>query len=177
MSRETTDRSMQMLKTALEMEEKGRKYYEKAAGTAHNELGREIFQMLGNYEVEHAERIQQIYESLKNGQGWKQELANFPVISDLGHIFARLAGQQKEHIRADTGDVEALGVGIDFESASIDFYEQHLSQAAEPLEKQFLKRMIEEERQHLNLLADMRMYYTDPESWLLEKSRGHLDGA
>jgi len=171
------DKAMQMLATALEMEEKGQEYYLKASQTTNNEMGREIWKLLADYEVQHMERIKEIYDSLKAGQGWREDLALFSVPTDLGQVFRRLAKNQKEHIRADTGDIEALGVGIDFESAAIKFYEDHSALAEDPLEKKFVDLMAEEERTHLNLLSDMKMYYTDPESWFMEKERAGLDGA
>ena len=171
------ERSLNMLATALEIEEKGKKYYEKAAATCRNQVGREVFEMLAGYEVQHMDRIREIHDSLKSGEAWSEKLAFFTVVSDLGGVFRDMTAKQKEHIRADTDDVEALGVGIEFESASVKFYEDQLELATEPVEKKFIELMAAEERVHLQLLADMRLYYTDPESWLLEKERAGLDGA
>jgi len=170
-------RSLEMLAAALEMEKKGKEFYDRATETCRNELGREVFQLLGDYEIKHLDRIRQIHESLEAGQTWSEGLAVFKLPPDLGRLFRRLAQQKTEHIRADTGDLEALGVGIDFESASVKFYEDQLRQAAEPLEKKFLELMAAEEREHLKILTDMRQYYTDPESWFMEKDRISLDGA
>ena len=47
----------------------------------------------------------------------------------------------------------------------------------DPLERKFSELMAEEERTHLSLLSDMKMYYEDPESWFMEKERSGLDGA
>ena len=174
---ESRGKSLQMLATALEMEEKGRKYYEEAVKTCRNEMGRDVFKLLADYEVQHARRIREIYDSLKGGQTWTGEVAEFEPVRDLGQVFRRLAKEQKEHIKADTGDVEALEVGIQFESASVKFYQDHLNTGDDPTEKRFLEHMVEEERAHLNLLSDMRQYYTDPESWFMEKERVGLDGA
>ena len=173
---QATDRSMIMLNTALELEEKGKKYYDQAAKTTKNKFGREIWKILADYELEHIQKIREIYDSLKGGGAWSEELASMTVSKDIGSVLRKLTEKQKEHIKADTGDVEALDVGVDFESASIKFYEDHLAQAEDHLEKKFIKAMVAEERGHLNLLADLRYYYTDPESWFMEESRAGLDG-
>ena len=54
-----------MLSTALDMEEKGMAYYEKALKTAENKLGRDIFAGLKEDEGKHMERIKKIYSSIK----------------------------------------------------------------------------------------------------------------
>ena len=73
--------------------------------------------------------------------------------------------------------MEALDIGIEFESAAIEYYENHLMKAEEPLERKFIEHLIEEEREHRRILEDLKYYYTDPEGWLMEKSRSGLDGA
>jgi rubrerythrin len=173
---EAQDRAKTMLTTALEMEEKGKQYYIKAAGTTKNELGREIWKLLADYEDKHTAKIKEIYDLLQGGQGWREEVAAMPVVSDLSQVFQKLAQQQKEHIKADTGDMEALGVGIEFEQASVKFYEDHLTRTEDPVEKKFTEAMVAEERGHLNLLTDMKFYYEDPEAWFMEKEKVGLDG-
>ena len=174
---ETNERALSMLDMAMKMEEKGRKYYEEAAAKTKNPVGRDIWKLLAGYEVEHMSRIREIYSSLQNDKHWKKEQADFEPAADLSGMLRDLAARQAQHIRADTGDMEALQVGMDFESASVKFYEEHLSGAADDMEKKFLKAMVSEERVHLRLLADMKLYYMDPESWFQEKGRITLDGA
>ena len=173
---EAINRSMTMLTTALEMEEKGKKYYDQAAETCQNELGREVWKMLAEYEVQHTEKIKEIYTGLSKGQGWSEEVASMAVVADLGSVFRKLAQEQKAHVRGDTKDMEAVGVGIEFEQAAIKFYEEQLPLAEDPVEKKFIKALAAEERGHLNLLTDMRFYYQDPEAWLMDKGRAGLDG-
>ena len=173
----SSDRALAMLATALQMEEKGKQYYEKAATTTQNEVGREIWKLLAGYEVQHMERIREIYGKLQGGAAWTEDMASFAVATDLGRVFRELAEAKRDQVKAVASDVEALGVGVDFESASVNFYEQHLAEAQEPLEKKFLELMVAEEREHLNLLSDLRFYYQDPAGWYLEKERPTLDGA
>ena len=104
------EKAMQMLATALEMEKKGKEYYDRAARTTGNELGREVWKMLGEYELQHMDRIKEIYDSLQAGKGWTEETGpvfRFRAIWDRSS--AGWPKNQKEHIRGDTGDIEALG--------------------------------------------------------------------
>jgi len=173
---ESSANAIKMLATALEMEEKGKKYYDEAVETCRNQLGRDVFRLLADYEIQHMKRIREIHDSIRGGGSWSAA-ADFEPVHGLAEVFRKLAREQKEHIRADTGDLEAIDIGVKFESASVKFYQEYLGHATNPLEKRFLEHMVEEERGHLNLLTDMRQYYTDPESWFLEKDRAGLDGA
>ena len=171
------DKSLQMLSTALEMEEKGKKFYEKAIGTAKNELGRDIFRTLMEDEIIHMGRIRKIYASLSDNQAWSEEWKGLKVEhDDLGKLFRQMAKKHGTEITAETSDLEAIDVGIDFESQSIEFYEEQLAKAVDPLEQEFIKEMVAEERSHHAALTDMKLYLSDPAGWFREKEHGGLDG-
>ena len=70
---EGSDRSLRMLQAALEKEQKGREFYEKAASECVNELGRDVFRVLAQEEVIHIKRVKQIYESLQGGKSWTDD--------------------------------------------------------------------------------------------------------
>ena len=63
------------------------------------------------------------------------------------------------------------------EQGAINFYEEQLGKASEILEQDFVKRMITEERRHFVALEDLKLYFTNPESWFIEKEHHVLDGA
>jgi len=172
------DRTIQMLAKALEMETKGKAFYENASSTSINALGREIFQMLRNDEIIHMDRIRKIYESLNAGQAWSGQWKGMEVEhKDLQTLFTEMASEHGPTIKAEPGDLEALDVGIDLEQRAVAFYEEHLTKATDPLEREFTERMIAEERSHHGALSDMKLYLADPTAWFLERERGGLDGA
>ena len=171
------DRSLQMLSTALEMEEKGKNFYERAIRTAKNELGRDIFRTLMEDEIIHMDRIRKIYTSLSDNQAWSEEWKGLKVKHDnLGDLFRNMAKKHGAKITAETSDLEAIEVGIDFESRSVSFYEEQLTKATDPLEQEFIEEMVAEERSHHAALTDMKLYLSDPAGWFREKEHGGLDG-
>ncbi|MBF0531383.1 MAG: ferritin family protein [Deltaproteobacteria bacterium] len=171
-----TDRSMKLMTTALDMEEKGQKHYAEAALICRNALGREVFSLLSDYEVRHMVRIKEIYTALKGGSAWTEGLASFVVPSDLTDVF-RILTQKHKPDRTEADEKKAIDIGMEFESASIKFYHELGDLSADPLEKKFADLMVAEERGHLNLLADLKAYYEDPEGWFMAKDRAGLDGA
>lgn len=70
-----SDRSLQMLSRALEMEKEGKAFYEEAVSACQNELGREMFRMLMKDGLLHMDRIGNIYESLRGGVRGRPESA------------------------------------------------------------------------------------------------------
>jgi rubrerythrin len=174
---ESRDRFIQMLCTAQEMEEKGRAFYEKAGATSENPLGKEIFRLLIDDEIVHLERIRQISDSLTKDRNWSEDWKKLQCpYQDLGQVFRDLASRYGQAGIAGSNDLEALKLALDFEQRSVEFYENQLAKAVDPLEKAFLVQMIAEEKGHSRTLQDTQYYLSDPEGWFIEKERAGLDG-
>lgn len=170
--------AIEMVGTALEMEEKGKSFYAKALSKCDNVFGKDMFSKLKSDEDVHIERIKEIYKNLTEGKGWTDIWKSHDVDdTGLKSIFRKLAKNHGEKIDMSTDDIDALKVGMDFEQKSVEFYEKHLEMAEDDLEKEFARKMVEEERGHYAALADMKFYIDNPEAWFEEKGRSLLDGA
>lgn len=173
-----TDRSLQMLATALEKEKRGRDFYAKAASTSTNELGKEVFGVLMLEEDIHIERVKEIYDSLKGAKSWSGDWRKHHLPNEnLQELFRERMIELGTKVEAETGDLEAVDIGLGFEQGAIDFYEEELTKAEDPVEREFIERMIQEERSHFSSLSDLKLYLTNPQSWLTEMERHVLDGA
>ncbi len=173
-----SESTLVMLDKALEMERKGKSFYAKAIGTCRNEMGKEIFRTLRLDEDVHIARIVDIYKSLRKGNTWSSgwKLREFSH-GDLTVFFSDLARKHRKKTTLDAGDIEALDIGIDFELKSVTFYQQSLEGAEDALERDFIERMVIEEKSHHKILEDAKLYLTDPSSWFREHEKGGLDGA
>lgn len=173
-----TDRCLKMLADALEEEEKGLELYEKAVDVCSLELGKEMFRMLLGQERDHIKRIRSVYDSLHRGEAWaelwKPEKAEDEDLQEFLLDQIALLGRK---IHAMSGDLQALEIGIVTEQQSIDFYDEHLQKATDPLEQEFLTSMMAEERIHFVVLQDLKLFLTNPESWYTEKEHHAMDGA
>lgn len=173
-----TKKTLRLLKTALEMEKKGKDFYDNAAATCKTELGREIFSTLARDEVVHLERIKTIYNSLEEKEQWTDEWLKIKESpASVKTVFGELASKYKTKSKADATDLEALDVGIDLESKSVLFYEKQFEGADDPMEKKFAEKMVAEEKSHLTLLQDTKFYLTDPAAYFTEKEKWGMDGA
>lgn len=174
---EESQNSLEMLKTALEMEKKGEKFYAEAVEKAQNPVGKQIWEMLRADELVHMRRIRKIYESLSGGEPWSEEwFAQKTKHGDLNRVFGNLTKKHGKDIKAETTDLQAVDVGIGLELEAINYYEKHLTKSRDSLERKFLNRMIDEERSHYLALSDMKLYLVDPVGWFRDKERTHLDG-
>ena len=172
------EKALEMLKTALSMEEEGEKFYKKAMDASKNVLGKNIFETLMKDERVHYGRILKIYNELKEKSAWTDEW----TLMDVGHkdvteLFREMAAKHGKTLEADPDELEALDVGIDFEYKTMKFYQDYLPQATDSLEKQFVEKMVAEERGHYTALKDMKQYMADPAAWYQEMERSGLDGA
>ncbi len=96
--------SIDMLATALEMEDKGKAFYEQAVTTCRNPQCKEIFSALMKDETLHQSRIKQIHDALTSGKCWTRDWESIKGFSqDLGQLFQTLAnpGEGKNQNRND----------------------------------------------------------------------------
>jgi rubrerythrin len=173
-----TDKTAEYYSAGLEIEETGHAFYQKTSRNSKNEMGKKLFGMLADDELVHMERIKSIYGSLKKGREWLLNWKKMPIKHpDIRQIFISLAEKNKDQIKPDSSDLEALDVGLDLENRSINYYEKHLKESTSDMEKEFLQQMVREEQTHHRLLSDMKFYLTNPESWYVEHEKHGLDGA
>ncbi len=174
---QNSEKALKMLKTALDMEEKGMAFYEKASNSCKNEFGKKMFRSLYEDEVAHKERIRKIYASLESDNAWAKDWDSFKGhTADLNKMFSDFTKKNGTNIKADAGDIEALDVGIDLEQKAINYYSSHLKNATDPVERSFTEKMVIEERGHFALISDTKMYLTNPVAWFTEHERSSLDG-
>ena len=170
--------SLEMFCTAIEMKERKKKLYDDAMKACPDQVGIETFRMLKEAEEEHFQRIQEIYEEAKKGRVSVDACKFYDFeTEDKQTVLRKIAEEHGKIPKACVDDVVAIQTGMQLENASIHFFQTALDQSGDPVEREFLENMIKEEREHFVLLADLKYYYTDPESWFMEKSRARLDGA
>ncbi|GAB4291317.1 MAG: hypothetical protein Kow0090_04740 [Myxococcota bacterium] len=175
---EENKRALEMLKKALEIEERGYSYYDKTISTCKNEQGKKIFIMLRDDEKTHIIRIRDIYKSIAAGKGWTDGWEALKTRSEeIAALFKEIVESAPPKESAEKDDLKAILQGANFELATIRFYEEQLPFAENFSEKRFIEAMIMEEKGHHKALVDMHYYLTDPEGWLMEKERSTLDGA
>ena len=163
---------------AIELKDKKRDLYEKAMKTCGSEVATQTFKFLKEAEEEHLARVREAYEALNKGKtaqdackyhdfGWEDKKA----------VLRKIAKERDKVSKACVEDVVAVEQGMELENRTISLFTEKLGHTGDTAAHEFLDFMISEDREHYRVLADLRFYYKDPESWFMEKGRSELDGA
>lgn len=174
----TSEKSLQMLAIALEKEQSGWNFYKDAAAKCRTDMGQEMFRRLMADEGVHIQRVKDIYGSLAGGGTWSEDWKTYRNESeDLTKLIQQRVTKLGSKVKAETGDLEVVEIGIGMEQGAIDFYDEQLKKATDRLEQDFIRVMLTEERSHFAALQDLKLLFTDPESWFIEQEHHGLDGA
>ncbi len=165
-----------ILEIALTMEEKGYAFYNQVVNTSNNPVGQAMFARLRDDEIVHMERIKTIIDGMEKNENWKIDYDSLPSRSQsTASIFRELAEKHRGNLTPDSGDVEAIDVGLDFEAKAVAYYEEHLGKAQDPMEIKFIQKMIVEEKDHYDTCMELKKFYADPAAYFLEMEHPHLD--
>jgi rubrerythrin len=172
------EKTLDIFCTAVAMKEKMLSLYDEAVKNCPDPVGIETFRMLKTAEEEHLGSINVAYEDAKKGVLTANVCQFYEFKTEDKKAFLRRIGEEKGRIpKACLDDVAAIETGMALENEAITLFSKQHSEATDGVERDFLERMIAEERQHLIMLADLKFYYVDTENWFLEKGRQRLDGA
>ena len=162
------------LNKALEMEIRGRDFYDGVAATAKDPWVRDFFSFLANQEAVHIKIIKTIYSLLGQETCWQAATEHQPDDQALNKIFLKLTQTKPS---ADSNIIQAIDHAISLETDSAAFYKNELPKAACEAEKEFLSALYGEENEHRHVLEDMKLFCTNPEAWAEQMDNINLDGA
>ena len=164
--------------TAIAMKEKKKQIYEDAMKICPDQVGIETFRLLRDAEADHVSSLEAAFAQVQTGGG------SAPVCSlrelegeDTKGFLRKVAKEHGRMPRACLDDVAAIAMGMALENESIHYLTERLKEGPSGGEKTLLEKLIQEERGHYIMLADLKFYYEDTENWLLEKGGYRLDGA
>ncbi len=163
------------LEVALNNEHTEREFYLAHARKTGNPLGKSMFLMIADDELEHYERIRELHEKLKGAGKWPESLPLSVKQTKVRALIDSLnaTGQASE----STGDdLEAIAVATAFEAKGAEFYAKLRDGSSDAKQKAFFALLAGIEREHYLALKDTEDYLKDPGGWLRRTERGSLDG-
>ena len=169
-------KTIEALQFAAQMEVEGKEFYQQASQKSDNKLAKELFQNLADEEDVHRKKFEEIYETLRKGQGWPDVEPPSEQGKRLKPIFAQATKELGSKIKVAESELEAIKTAMDMEIKTYDFYHSRGEQSTLPLEKRFYQALSAEEREHHLVLLDSYEYLTDPAGWFTSKERWSLDG-
>ncbi len=158
-----------MLKKALEMEEKGYKFYIDSAKKVEDSVTKKTFEFLAKNELQHIKIIKSFYEGMVKGGVFPnltpddtQDKASEDIT-----IFARNIKDLKEKIKPSENDKEALEFAIEFENSGYSYYQKFLKESKDKNLAKLLSFLLKEEDRHCKALMNIHTYVTDSANWYM----------
>lgn len=168
------EKTMQALKTAIQMEIDGKAFYLKAADASQNPLGKKLLKQLAAEEDIHRQVFENIYNKLGKNQGWPET----HVVSDstIKTILADAKNQVGKDTKALKEEIDAVKTAMELENKTFDFYRAHAAKASYPQEKKYFMELADQEEGHHKALLSYYEFLKDPEAWFVQTEHHSLDG-
>lgn len=168
---------LEALKVAIKFEKDGRKFFLDASKKTNQKYGKLMFQSIADAELEHIERIREVYDSLTRTGEWPDRPALFTTKRPLKNVFEEAREKVDQNVKVETDDIEAAAMAREYEEKGFRFYQDLADRAKALIERKFYQQLAYEERGHLLIFQDMHEYFIDPVHWFSKKERLHWDGA
>jgi rubrerythrin len=168
--------TLSALKTALKMEEDGKKFYLKASNASRNELGSKLLKQLAEEEDIHQQVFKNIYKSIKEKKGWPDQPLTRHDENSLKTVFAEAIENIGKDYKATTEEANAAKTGMDMENKTVDFYVARSEKTNLQAEKQFYEALVMQERGHFMALQDYYEFLTNPTDYFVRTERTSVDG-
>ncbi len=149
---------VEALKIAINIEEEGLEFYATLVRTTKDSKVKEVFSRLAVSEKEHINRFQKIYSEIPSSPSTAQGAEDATMdlylkyLVDTG-IFSQ-KGEARKLAAEIKSDREALKIGIQAEKDSILYYSEAAKSTKYDSGKKVFELLINEEKEHLKLLAE-----------------------
>ncbi len=141
-----------ILETALDRERKGYDFYKKAALTTSSEKARHMFEWLAGVEQTHIDKLSTQIAALKTKgklvtmtHGQPKRVSS----RDLPH-----PPEASGKVTSDTGELQALQLGINAEKEAAAFYAKAAGDNKDPEARALLNHLADDEKEHLTVLEE-----------------------
>ncbi|NLE09303.1 MAG: ferritin family protein [Dehalococcoidales bacterium] len=169
-------KTIEALKTAIQMEIDGKEFYLKASRESRNELGKKLLESLSSEEDYHREKFEQIFASIEKEKSWPDTGFQPDNGKHLKTIFSNELEKSSVDKQSLHSEIDTVQKAMEMESASREFYRQQMALAKGVAERQFYSLVSDEERVHFLVLLDYFEYLKDPAGWFVDKEHPSFDG-
>ena len=147
----------EVFKIALRLEENGSRFYEMAAAKPFSAKIQELFRHLARAEMAHREVLAGLQARVPPASPtiWDpdNELDQYLKIVADQHVFNRGQAELDRLIEGLTDFSQAVNLAMSFEKDSIVFFLELMNAADDPESREHMKKLVDEERDHLRRLA------------------------
>jgi rubrerythrin len=166
------NKTLEAVKTAIQMEIDGKAFYLRAAKASGNSLGSKLFSTLAKEEDSHRLKFKAIFQAIQANKNWPQVDLQPVADKELKTVFA----QAPQQLKLTSSELEDVQTAMEMENKTRDFYKAQASKATFKAEKDYYEILGKEESVHHKVLFDYAEYLKNPADYFTMKERHSLDG-
>lgn len=168
-------KTLDVIKTAIQMEIDGKAFYLKAAGSSGNELGKKLFTSLAAEEDVHRQVFEKIYQAISAKHKWPQTSPQDNILG-IRTLLAQDIKKMGTGTKAAKTELDAIQTAMRLEDKTFDYYRVNGEKATYPAEKELYHKLAAQEASHKLILADYYEYLANPAAYFVKKEHHSLDG-
>lgn len=150
-----TKTAIDILKTAILMEKRGKAFYENVAAQTQNEEVKRIFITMAEEEQTHIEFLSKQFVNYQKNKTFSK----ISLHSNEDELILNKAIQ--DQISAASYEAAAISAAIDMEKKAIEVYSQRAKEATDPNEKEIFDWLANWEKSHFGILLEMNKALTE----------------
>jgi rubrerythrin len=143
------DKAARAMKTAIEMEISGYKFFMDAASQVESEAGKKMFTRLGNEEIEHQKTFQKIFDEVTGGGEWKAAVKNVQPAKRVPYFDDAREQFEPKDLKVD---LDFLNRALELERNAMQFFDKAVVEAENPEAAEVFRRIRDEEQLHYDLI-------------------------
>lgn len=146
------NKALEILKTAILMEKRGKAFYEKMAEQTQSPEAKKIFSIMAEEEKAHVEFLSvQFSHYMKEHSFMKPDKS--VAQEDVAHEI--LNTEIVKQISAASFEAAAISAAMDFETKAVEVYSKRAAESEDPNEKELYQWLAEWESGHHKILHDL----------------------
>jgi rubrerythrin len=150
---------MNLIECTIKMKEEARAHYQRLAEAVDDKAMKQLFSLLAAAEEEHVQTLSTMKERLSpistEGVAFSDSACVFRPLMDSGNLVKELKK-----------DSDAFNHVVAEEEESIGFYEQLALQSKDATMKKLCRKLVDQERKHLDKISNIYSFVEDPRTYL-----------
>jgi rubrerythrin len=154
-----SDKTTDILKSAILMEKRGQAFYEQVAQETSGQAVKRFFEMMADEEQNHIRILSDQFKAYQDKKEFDiSQFDDHPKSSIDQQILSK---EIKSEISAAAYEAAAISAAMSMEERAIKLYSDRAATAADPNEKALYNWLAKWETQHLNFLAEIDRELTE----------------
>jgi len=138
------------IQTAVQMEQEGYNFYQKAAAQTSSDMGRTVFKSLAADELLHLEVFQKLFDEKVGKDEWTTLVNSGKKYADI-QVFPKDL-KRIEGANPDTNEIDAIRIAMDSEKRAIEYYVEIKNKSSDPELNEIIEEIINQEKSHYQIL-------------------------